>query len=151
MATGVVRTITQQASEDAQNHLTNASLSFQEVLRIKPELALKINQHSVYTDYIKFIKNEAVRVTFSSLAVKKYAFKPKLLAFELYGNIELYSLILRLNHMYSVSDFTEDRLGQGLIIPITSVTNVLDEVLIKEKKAINRNLSEVLNDVNSLP
>ena len=150
MDLGLNRTIRDQANRESQVHLTNASLSFQEVLKVKSDTALKINQINVYNDYMHFVKKECILVSFKSTSAKKYAYKPKSLAYSFYGNTELYTLILRLNHIYSVSEFTEEKLMGGLIIPTTGIISLLDEVLIKEKNPINRNLVEVNKDINNL-
>lgn len=147
-----VRTINDQNLEYAQTHLTNSSLSYKDILLIKPEAALKINQHSVYKDYTYHLSNITTFVIFKNEAAKRYAYKPKKLAYDLYdGNTELYSIIMRINHLYSISEFSEEKLIQGIYIPTSDVIAFMDEVLIKEKNPINRNLSEVLLDVNSLP
>lgn len=150
MAYSSLRSISQQATYCSQIHLTNESLSFQEVLKIKSDQAIKINQLNVYNSYMYHMKNKCVTVKFNSDQAKKYAYKPKRMAYELYGNTDLYTLILRVNYMHSVSDFTEERLLEGIVIPTASITDFLDEVLIKEKNPINRNVAEVLKDVNSL-
>ena len=53
--------------------------------------------------------------------------------------------------MKSISDFTQEALEDGILLPIKSISDFLDEVLIKEKLSISRNKTEVLNDINSLP
>ena len=145
-----LRRISDQGTYDAQIHLTNASTSFQEVLKIKSDRALKINQTTVYSSYMYHLKNNCFFVTMKEEQAKKFAYKPKSLAYALYRNVEFYSLILRLNHLRSVSEFTEELLVEGIIIPSTGIEDFLDEVLIKEKNPINRNLAQVLQDINSL-
>lgn len=146
------RTINGQASYESQLSITTATLSFQELLRIKTDTAIKINQHTILTDYMRIIKDqECIKVTFTDIQARKYAYKPKLLANAVFGNTNYYALILRLNYMKSVSDFTQEALQDGILFPIVQINEFLDEVLIKEKLAISRNKTEVLNDINSLP
>lgn len=146
------KTISGAASQEAQLAITTAKISFQELLRIKSDTAIKINQHSILTDYIRIIKEDnCVRVAFEEPQARQYAYKPKLIASIVYGNTNYYALILRLNFMKSVSDFTQQALEDGILLPIKSISDFLDEVLIKEKLPISRNKTEVLNDINSLP
>ena len=145
------RTIDSKAAYDAQVYLTNAKISFHELLKIKSEVTIKINKSSVFTDYMRALKNDyCVAISFTEAQAKKFAYKPKMLASAVYDNTEFYSLILRLNNMKSVSDFTYEALLEGLIIPSTSVTDFLNEMLIKEKNPVNRNREKVQNDIKSL-
>ena len=146
------KTINGQASYESQLSITTATLSFQELLRIKTDTAIKINQFTILTDYMRIIKDqECVRVSFNDLQARQYAYKPKLLASQLYDNTNYYALILRLNYMKSVSEFTQEALEDGILVPIRQINEFLDEVMIKEKLAISRNKTEILNDINSLP
>ena len=52
--------------------------------------------------------------------------------------------------MKSVSDFSEERLKQGILMPTTSIESYLAEIQIKEEVVFNRNRETLNNDVNSL-
>ena len=95
----ITRTIDQQVAYGNQIHLSNTNLSFHEMLYIKEDEAIEVNKMVVYTDYMFHLKNRCSRVFFTEQTAKKYAYRPKMLAWALYKNVELYSLILRLNHM----------------------------------------------------
>ncbi len=142
------KTINQQASTSAQLNLSVAKLSFKSVLAINKDTALKLNTHSIFSSYMGYLKRDRCAfVTFNEESARRYMYKPKLLAYSLYNNIEFYALILRLNHMSSVSDFTMEKLVEGIILPYANVTDFFNEVLIKEKLPINRNMEYVQNDV----
>lgn len=145
------RTITSQIAYGAQVNLTGAKLSYLDVLAIKNDTALKLKTMSILPPYMYQLKQQCcATVTFTEEQARPYIYKPKTLAYALYKNVELYSLILRVNHMKSISDFTKERLVQGLILPLSSVNDFLNEVIIKEKKPLARNAQNVKNDVNSL-
>ena len=145
------KTLSGAASYESQLAITTAKLSFQEVLHIKNDTALKINQSTILTDYLRIIREEkCITVNFSEIQARRYAYKPKLLAYEAYGNTNYYALLLRLNYMKSISDFTQEALQEGILLPYKSIASFLDEVLIKEKAPISRNKTEVINDINSL-
>ena len=145
------RTINNQINSASQTLITKAKLSKKSILCIKTDSALELNIFSILNPYLYRLKAACCRtVSFSEEQARAYAYKPKTLAYELYGNIELYSLILRLNHMKSISEFTQEKLVQGVIIPTTSVDDFLNEVLIKEKKQISRNGEEVQTEANTL-
>lgn len=56
-------------------------------------------------DYMPEIEESAVNVELSREQYLKYRFKPKLLCFDIYGNGEVYWLIMRLNGIIDVKDF----------------------------------------------
>lgn len=60
---------------------------------------------NVLSDYMNELKAMAKTVTFSEEEYFRYRYKPKLLSKYLYGNSELYFIILWLNDMWSVKDF----------------------------------------------
>ena len=61
---------------------------------------------NVLSDYIYELKQRAATVTLSTQEEIKYFYRPKLLASDLYGSTELYYVILLLNDMCDVKDFT---------------------------------------------
>ena len=62
-------------------------------------------EHNVIYDYEEEFKKLALTVEMTDNEFNKYRFKPKLLAFDLYGSTELFFAILFLNGMYSIKDF----------------------------------------------
>ena len=58
--------------------------------------------YNVISDYIQDLKKRCTVVTLSDQEYYTYRFRPKLLADYLYGNGELYFIILHLNDMWSV-------------------------------------------------
>lgn len=151
MARSSLSTITSQASYISQLRLTQETLSFHSLLKVTSDRALCLNTQSVFEDYMRLIRQgQCVKVSFSEEQAKTYAYKPKMLADLIYKNTELYYIILKANYMKSVSDFSQEALERGIIVPTSGIMNYLDEVLIKEEMRVNDNRQRVLNDVNSL-
>lgn len=150
MAYTSLRTIKDQGNYEAQIRLTYASISYQGILHITKDTALKLNVTSPLSQYRSHFKNECNIIVFTEEEARKYQFKPKLLSQLIYGNTDFYTLILRSNQMKSVSDFTMERLIEGIYIPRKGISDFLDEMLIKEKLPINRNREKVENDIRSL-
>lgn len=65
---------------------------------------------NVVTDYISELRNACVNVELSQSEQFKYLYKPKLLCSDVYGNPELYFVILLLNDMADVKEFTKSKL-----------------------------------------
>lgn len=65
----------------------------------------KIAVLNIVDDYLDELKELSVRVQLSELERRKYKCKPKLMCRDIYGNPELYWVILRLNGIIDVKDF----------------------------------------------
>ena len=61
---------------------------------------------NVINDYIPELLDEAVTVELTTEQQQVYFYKPKLLCYDVYGNPELYFIILLLNDMSDVKEFT---------------------------------------------
>ena len=60
---------------------------------------------NVVNDYMREIKDVAVKVELSTQEYLKYRYKPKLLCRDVYGNGEVYYVIMLLNGHIDVKDF----------------------------------------------
>ena len=60
---------------------------------------------NVVNDYMREIKDVAVKVELSTQEYLKYRYKPKLLCRDVYGNGEVYYVIMLLNGRIDVKDF----------------------------------------------
>ena len=61
--------------------------------------------HNVIYDYEEEFKKLSQQVEMTDEEYHKYRFRPKLLAYDLYGSTELFFAILFVNGMYSIKDF----------------------------------------------
>lgn len=72
---------------------------------------IKYNIYNVASDYIdEIINNYCINVELSDDQLAKYMYRPKLLCYDVYNYQELYYLILILNDICSVKDFTKKKL-----------------------------------------
>lgn len=72
---------------------------------------LKQSIYNVIDEYIEDILEEyAVTIELDDEQYNKYKYKPKLLCYDVYEAPELYILILVINDMYSVKQFTKKRI-----------------------------------------
>lgn len=62
---------------------------------------------NVIADYIKEIQNACVNVSLDQAQQFKYFYKPKLLCSDIYGNPELYYIIMLINDIVDVKEFTK--------------------------------------------
>lgn len=104
MSTKINKTFTldQFADSKSSNTVSYYSMS---LLEKDPQNNIEYDVFNVVSDYMNELKAMTKEVTLSEAEYYTYRFKPKLLAHYLYGNGELYFIILWLNDMWSVKDF----------------------------------------------
>jgi len=71
---------------------------------------IKIPIYNVVSDYLFELLGKSTTVVLNDQEFWKYKYKPKLLAVDIYGNAELYFVILMLNNMCSVKEFDIKRI-----------------------------------------
>ena len=89
---------------------------------------------NVVNDYMREIKEQAVTVKLSTEEYLKYRYKPKLLCRDVYGNGELYYVIMLLNGRIDVKDFDRDTL---LMLRVESMNTLLTQIYNAEYKWMN--------------
>jgi hypothetical protein len=102
---------------------------------------IKYNIYNVASDYIdEIISNYCVNVELSDDQLAKYMYRPKLLCFDVYDSQELYYLILIINDICSVKDFTKKK----IILPTKANISTIC------KSIMNANRSDIqkYNSVN---
>ena len=95
-------TLDQFADSKSSNSISYYSMSLLEKDQVS---SIEFDVFNVVSDYMQEIKELAKTVTFTEEEYYTYRYKPKLLSKYLYGNTELYFIILWLNDIWSVKDF----------------------------------------------
>ena len=95
----------------------------------------KIPIYNVISDYMPELIIHAVTVELSTDEYIKYKYKPKLLASYLYGNPELYFVILLLNNMCSVKEFDKQKLQ---LLSKSDMATLLSDIYNSEKEFLAR-------------
>lgn len=96
--------------------------------------------HNVLYDYEEEFKKLSQQVEMTDAEYHKYRFKPKLLAYDLYGSTELFFAILFINGMYSIKDF--DRRNIKLIRK-DHMSEILQAIYNAEQNYINTNRANI--------
>jgi len=89
---------------------------------------------NVISDYMDELVKLCVKIELNDLQYIKYAYKPKLLAYDIYGNQELYFIILLVNGICDVKEFDKKIIN---MIPVDRMNEVLTYIYNAEKKAID--------------
>lgn len=66
-----------------------------------------VSVRNVISDYISELRNASIKIKLNKDQQLTYFYKPKLLCYDLYGNPELYFIILLMNDMADVKEFTK--------------------------------------------
>lgn len=109
--------------------ITYPTLSFTDIL----SNGTWVSVHNVINDYIDELRNACINVELNTEQQFKYFYKPKLLCFDMYGNPELYFIILLINDMADVKEFTKPVIK---MLRKSHMSEVLTLIYNAEKKAI---------------
>lgn len=123
-------TLDQFANSKSSNDISYYSMS---LLEKDSENNIEYDVFNVVSDYMSELKAKAQEVTLSEAEYYTYRFKPKLLAHYLYGNQELYFILLWLNDMWSVKDFD---LKKVKVLKSQDLSEALSSINAKEKSFI---------------
>ena len=112
----------------ASNNISYVSLSFRE-----QRDGIDFPIVNILKDYLYEFKEKAVTVTLSANDQYKYKYKPKILANDVYGNPELYFVIMALNNICNVKDFDFKQLK---MLSVTDMENYISQIYNSEKANI---------------
>ena len=90
-------------------------------------------------EYIEELKTQAVYLTLSDDEYKKYKYNPDLLAYDVYGSVQLDFVILLLNEIYDPKEFTNKTIR---LVKNSALSLFLSTVYGKEQGWIKQNRSD---------
>lgn len=88
---------------------------------------------NVINDYMEELENACVTVKLTDQEHRKYRYRPKLLALDIYGNAELYFVILLLNHIIDMKEFDMQSIK---MIDKNTMNSLMTQIFNSERKAI---------------
>lgn len=94
----------------------------------------QISIFNVVNDYIKELESACITVELTKDQQNTYYYKPKLLCRDVYGNPELYFVILLMNDMADVKEFTKPKIK---MLKKGYMSQLLSDIYNSEKAAIN--------------
>lgn len=90
-------------------------------------------------EYLPEIKDKCVEVELSTEEFKKYKYKPDILAFDIYGSVQLDFVILLINDTFDPKEFDKKK----IILPHSSIlSKYLNDIYSTELLYIQKNRSE---------
>lgn len=91
--------------EDFINSAPSNSISYDITSFLQKLTHITMVSYNVFNDYIDELLELSVTVTLSDQEFNRYQFRPKLLAYDIYGSTEVYFLIMILNNICNVKEF----------------------------------------------
>ena len=127
-----------------EEKMTNRELSLKEVIVNSSGEMFVVNMFNLFEKYYELLLDNSVVAVLTEEEYRKYRFNPRLLSQDLYGTRELHFMLLRLNHIYSVTnfDFTEVRVFTNNIV------SILNEIMVLESENYIDNEVSVIKRVN---
>lgn len=93
----------------------------------------------INTYYDLMLKNTQV-MTLNDQEYNMYRFQPKRLSLELYDTTELWSCLMMVNHITSITEFD---LKEPIVFEQDTIFDILNEILILEDSNIKKNKEEI--------
>lgn len=122
-------TVQKYISTQTNEEISYESLSFIEHLE-KLDLPIK----NVVEDYLEDIEDAYIDIELTDEDYRKYKYKPKVLCYDVYGAPELYFIIMRMNGIYSMKDFTKRKLK---MLKPAAMTTLVRSIYTAEKNIID--------------
>lgn len=95
--------------------------------------------HNLIEDYLPHLLNTCETVSLSDTEYRKYKYRPDLLAYDLYGSVQLDFILLLLNDMIDPKEFDI----KTIKLPYASILNTfLNDIYSKESDYIHQNRAE---------
>jgi hypothetical protein len=93
---------------------------------------LSYSTYNVVSDYLDELRSSdyCVTIELTDEQLMKYKYRPKLLCYDIYGNTELHFIIMLINDMYSVKQFTQ----KTLLMPTVDMMKELSSRIINANK-----------------
>lgn len=135
MASETTSTIQEFINSAPSNSITYESTSFLEKFS-----TLTLVSYNIFNDYLDEMLELSVSVTLSDEEYNRYVYRPKLLAYDVYGSTEIYFLILMLNNICNVKEFNFRKVK---MLRVEDLEKVISSVYNSEKYRLDLNRSKI--------
>lgn len=119
---------------------SNIVINYEKLSLIEKMNNIETVTYNLLNDYIDELDSLTVNVVLTDLDYLKYAFKPKLLAYDVYGSVELYFIILFLNNICDVKDFRNRKIK---MLKKDDLNAVLSAIYNAETATIRKNRNKL--------
>lgn len=106
---------------------------------IEDKTTIYSSDNVLYT-YLEDLKRYAVDYTFNEEEYRKYKYRPKLLAYDIYGSTELYFVILAINDTCNIKDFKKRKVK---LLYKSDLSDLLNQIMETETNRISLNRKSI--------
>lgn len=119
---------------------SNNSISYEKLSLIEKMDNIHTITYNLLNDYKDELDDLLVTINLSDEEFSRYAYKPKLLSYDIYGSTELYFIILFVNNLCNVKEFNNRKIK---MIARDDLYNVLSAIYNAESDMIRRNRNKI--------
>ena len=135
MASETTSTIHDFINSAPSNSITYESTSFLEKFT-----TLTMVSYNIFNDYLDEMLDLSVSVALSDQEYNRYVYRPKLLAYDVYGSTEVYFIIMMLNNICNVKEFDFKKVK---MLRVEDMEKVISAVYNSEKYRLDINRTKV--------
>ena len=118
-----------------------SKLNYEDYCLHEKESFLNIISYNILDDYLDELKLISKTIDLSDTEYIKYLYKPRILAYDIYGDPELFFIILKLNNLCSSKEFNLKKLK---LIPKDTLLEILSIIYNSEKNVLQRNSNTII-------
>lgn len=119
--------------QNSNDNTSYRALSYIESRDESIEYTIKI----ALDDYLPILKENALTINLSENEIRTYRYNPKMLSYKLYGSTKLYYVILRLNDMCNVHEFSLTE-GKLLLLAPNVMADSMSSIYKSEEFSISK-------------
>lgn len=112
---------------------TSTNIDYSKLSFIEKRDSIEYPLWNILNDYLYEFKQSTLTITLDDDEQFKYKYRPKLLANEIYGNPELYFVILLMNDICNVKDFAPKSIK---LLRVDDMNDMLSKIYNAEKRNI---------------
>lgn len=90
---------------------------------------------NVLRTYLYEVKQQSVSIELDDIEYEKYKYNPKRLAYDIYGNTELFFIILIINGICNIKEFNKRKI---LMLKKDDINDILSRIYSSEKEYIEK-------------
>ena len=135
MASETTSTIQDFINSAPSNSITYESTSF-----LDKFTTLTMVSYNIFNDYLDEMLDLSVSVALSDQEYNRYVYRPKLLAYDVYGSTEVYFIIIMLNNICNVKEFDFKKVK---MLRVEDMEKVISAVYNSEKYRLDINRTKV--------
>lgn len=96
--------------------------------------------YNIFNDYIEELNDLCVTVTLSEEEYNRYLYRPKLLAYDIYGSTELFFIVLLMNNICNVKEFDFKKVK---LLRVSDLESFISSVYNAEKQILELNRTKI--------